>query len=367
MFPNLRTSLKGPLLELEKIFFDRQLDIEYWFHKQWLLNPAPFYTSVDVRNAGFKVAPVDTNLFPAGFNNLHEDSDPLCLPALEYAVLRYCPRAHQVLIIAENHTRNTFYLQSLAKLHNLICKAGFRVRIGSLDPNLKEPRQHIINDKQTLTIFPVIMKDYLYVDEDFVPCAILLNNDLSAGAPGFLKGLEAQHVIPPLELGWHKRTKQGHFKAYSQMVDSFTQMLGIDPWMVLPMSPDEALKMRLDDPDSMHKIEHEADVLLQRISAKYKEHGIRHKPYIMVKASSGTYGMGVIAIRDASEIVQMNRKKRNKMKVGKEGINISEVMLQEGVYSLEKTDSGHIAEPVVYMIDHFVVGGFYRVHKKKGP
>ena len=27
--------------------------------------------SVDLRNSGFKLAPVDTNLFPGGFNNLN--------------------------------------------------------------------------------------------------------------------------------------------------------------------------------------------------------------------------------------------------------------------------------------------------------
>ena len=30
-------------------------------------------------------------------------------------------------------------------------------------------------------------------------------------------------------------------------------------------------------------------------------------------------------------------------------------------------DEASVAEPVVYMIDHFVVGGFYRVHTRRGP
>jgi len=71
--PYLRTAQTGPLNELESHILDKQTDIEQWFRKQWVASPAPFYTSVDLRNAGFKVAPVDTNIFPAGFNNL----DPL--------------------------------------------------------------------------------------------------------------------------------------------------------------------------------------------------------------------------------------------------------------------------------------------------
>ena len=364
--PNLQTSLKGPLLELEKIFFNRQLDIEYWLHRHWLLNPAPFYTSVDIRNAGFKVAPVDTNLFPAGFNNLHVDSEPLCLPALEYAILRYCPRAHQVLIIAENHTRNAFYLESLFRLYTLIAQAGFRVRIGSIDPEVKEPRVIDLEGGKSITIFPVIREDYLYVDNDFVPCAIVLNNDLSSGAPNLLKGLDGQHVIPPFELGWHKRTKQGHYKAYQEITESFSSMLGIDPWLVTPMSPDEGVKIDLDSAETTQQLEHEVDVLLQKIQSKYTQYGISKKPYVMMKATSGTYGMGVVAIRSASEVKQLNRKKRNKMKVGKEGVSINEVLLQEGVYSVETVGDGNVSEPVVYMIDHFVVGGFYRIHKNKG-
>jgi glutamate--cysteine ligase len=45
---------------------------------------------------------------------------------------------------------------------------------------------------------------------------------------------------------------------------------------------------------------------------------------------------------------------------------VNQVILQEGVYTFETTDTQAVAEPVVYMIGHHVVGGFYRVHKEKG-
>ena len=68
LVPNLETALNGPLLLLEKLFLENQVAIEHWFRNQWLVTPPPFYGSVDLRNAGTKLAPVDTNLFPAGFN-----------------------------------------------------------------------------------------------------------------------------------------------------------------------------------------------------------------------------------------------------------------------------------------------------------
>jgi glutamate--cysteine ligase len=70
-------------------------------------------------------------------------------------------------------------------------------------------------------------------------------------------------------------------------------------------------------------------------------------------------------VRDASDVVGLNRKQRNKMSVVKEGLEVSSVIIQEGVPTFESINDA-IAEPVVYMIDRFVVGGFYRVHTSRG-
>ena len=108
MVPHLKTSLTGQLLLLEKYFLDNQATIEAWFRMQFQQNPPPFYSSVDIRNSGFKLAPVDTNLFPAGFNNLNPKFLPLCVHAIQNSISRVCLSACKVLIIPENHTRNEF-------------------------------------------------------------------------------------------------------------------------------------------------------------------------------------------------------------------------------------------------------------------
>ena len=130
--PNLTTVLTGPLREIEQTLLDQQSSIETWFRKQWRKTPAPFYASVDLRNAGFKLAPVDTNLFPAGFNNLNVAFMPLCIQATQSALEHICPDANQVLIIPENHTRNTAYFESLAMLQEILIKAGYATKIGSI-------------------------------------------------------------------------------------------------------------------------------------------------------------------------------------------------------------------------------------------
>jgi glutamate--cysteine ligase len=73
-------------------------------------------------------------------------------------------------------------------------------------------------------------------------------------------------------------------------------------------------------------------------------------------------------VRSVDEVRQLSRKQRTKMARIKEGQSVSEVIIQEGVYSFETwAQTNAVAEPVVYMIGHHVVGGFYRVHTDRGP
>jgi glutamate--cysteine ligase len=70
-------------------------------------------------------------------------------------------------------------------------------------------------------------------------------------------------------------------------------------------------------------------------------------------------------VKSPDDVRNLNRKTRNKMAVIKEGQPVHEVIIQEGVYTFESVE-GAVAEPVVYMVDQFVVGGFYRVHTGRG-
>ena len=54
--------------------------------------------------------------------------------------------------------------------------------------------------------------------EGFDPCVVLLNNDLSAGIPAVLRGLDpGQILVPPLQAGWAVRRKSNHFAAYDEV------------------------------------------------------------------------------------------------------------------------------------------------------
>lgn len=199
MVPHLTTALTGPLLDLERCFLDNETTVERWLRTQWLDHTPPFYASVDLRNAGYKLAPVDTNLFPGGFNNLNTDFLPLCVQAAMAAVEKICPEARNLLLIPENHTRNQFYLMNVARLANILQHAGLNVRIGSLLPEITAPTSLDLPDGQRLVLEPLkrLGSDGRRLGlEGFDPCAVLLNNDLSAGVPEIFLNLEEQFVIP---------------------------------------------------------------------------------------------------------------------------------------------------------------------------
>ncbi len=363
--PHLTTALTGPLHKIEQHLLDQQPSIETWFRNQWRKTPAPFYASVDLRNAGFKLAPVDTNLFPAGFNNLNPAFMPLCIQAAQSALEGICPDANQVLIIPESHTRNNTYFESLSMLQEILTKAGYLTKIGSLNPEIESVQTQQLPSGQQLTLYPLIRNGNRIGVSGFDPCVVLLNNDLSNGTPEILDNIE-QTIIPPMRSGWAHRLKSGHFGHYQQVAEQFAEQIDIDPWLINPLftTCGEINFMKREGEDC---IAHNVGSLLAAIQAKYDEYGIKEAPFIIVKADAGTYGMGIMTIHSVEQARELNRKQRTKMSKTKGGQSVSKVILQEGVYTFESWgDDQAVAEPVVYMLDHFVVGGFYRVHTERG-
>ena len=364
MVPHLITALTGPINELEQRMLESLPAIERWFRLEWMEHTPPFYTSVDLRNAGFKLAPVDTNLYPGGFNNLTPEMLPLAVQAAMAAIEKICPEAKNLLLIPERHTRNTFYLMNVARLMQIFHQAGLNVRLGTLDETVKAPTQLALPDGGELTLEPLLRTRGRLGLKDFDPCTILLNNDLSAGIPKVLENLHEQYVLPPLHAGWVVRRKTNHFQAYEEVAKKFAKLLGMDPWLINPLFA-RCGEVNFSDGSGAECLMGHTEALLGKIKRKYKEYGIQEKPFIIVKADAGTYGMGIMTVRDPKDLAELNRKARNKMSVIKDGQDVSEVILQEGVPTYERMNDA-VAEPVVYMIDRYVVGGFYRVHAERG-
>jgi glutamate--cysteine ligase len=364
--PNFTMAHRSPTLAFESLLLSRSELIEAWFRKQFHRTPAPIYCSVDLRNAGYKLAPVDTNLFPAGFNNLNPAFEPLAVTALQAALEKIMPSACNIVLVPENHTRNLHYLEAVVRLRDLILKAGYSVRIGSISPQLTEPQTIALPSGKELQLQRLQRDGAEVFVTGFKPCMVLLHNDLSGGRPDILEGL-SQPVVPHPKLGWSNRLKTQHFGHYQEVAEDFAELIGTDSWFFNPLFRNCG-EINFAKREGEECLATNVDLLLGEIRAKYAQYGVTDKPFVIVKADAGTYGMGIMSVSSGEEIRNLNRDARKKMASAKEGKEVTGAIIQEGVYTFEHwQDAGHempemTAEPVVYMIDRFVVGGFYRVH-----
>ena len=91
----------------------------------------PVYTSLDVRDAGWKICVVDVNLFPAGFNILSEaDRERGANQMREFFAARLPgPGPFRITVVPEAHTNNAGYLENLAGIIGLLKRADCDVKL----------------------------------------------------------------------------------------------------------------------------------------------------------------------------------------------------------------------------------------------
>ena len=351
--------ISAPLKALERRIVNSFADIESWLRESFLKTPAAFYCSTDLRNNGHKIASIDANVFPGGFNNLPSAVHPLAAAALRRQTEILCPGSKSVLLIPENHTRNLGYLQNIAILRHLFESAGIAVQLGRLDGVAASLKTE---DGRALEMLPVEREGGRLRCGDMMPCAVVLNNDLSAGLPPMLQNLDIP-TMPAAALGWATRRKSAHFHQYRRTAEELAALLGEDAWL---LCADFSVCDNVDfhRREGMECLAAAVDETLAQIGEKYRMHDVADEPFVVLKADSGTYGMGVLPVRRAEEVFSLNRKQRNKMATGKDGATVSSVMIQEGINTIDDA-GGAPAEPVAYMIGDAVVGGFYRVNKMR--
>ena len=363
MVPHLITALTSPINELEARILESLPAIERWFRLEWMEHTPPFYTSVDVRNAGFKLAPVDTSLFPAGFNNLTPEMLPLAVQAAMAAIEKICPEAKNLLLIPEQQNRSSFYLMNVQRLMRIFTQAGLNVRLGSLDADIVGPTTLALPDGAELVLEPVKRTRGRLGLKGFDPCTILLNTDLAAGTPKSLQHLHEQYLLPPLHAVAAVRRKSHHFKSYEEVAKNFAKLLGMDPWLINPMFG-QCGQIDIHHSAGLDCVRGHVDALLSKIRRKHKEYGINDRPFVVIKADQGR-GKGIMTVRDVKELSDQALSSRCQADASAGVAGLADVIVQEGVPTFERVNEA-VAEPVVYMIDRYVVGGFYRVHAERG-
>ncbi len=346
---------------LDGLLQAKRPQIEDWLHARREAVPPPLYSSVDLRHSGYKLAPVDTNLFPAGFNNISAAARTRSVNNLRDRLDAMKTPTERVLIVPENHTRNLGYLENLAVLCDIVALTGRDVRIGTLASEENLTLQTL--SERSITEHALMQKDGRLVTRDgFDPQFILLNNDCTSGFPEALRGI-AQPVQPSPELGWYRRRKSEHARVYDKLAEDFGREFGIDPWLITATSHRCGI-VDFKESKGIECVALGVERVLHLTRVKYSEHNITQTPYVFIKADSGTYGMGIMTVQGGEELMELNKKIRNKMNVIKEGTQNTEVIVQEGIPTIDRVE-GAVAEPMLYLVDGVPVGGAYRINTER--
>lgn len=357
-----RTSI---IIELEALINEKGQAINDWFAARYKNYRPPFYGSVDLRHSCSKIVPVDTNLFPAGFNHLSERGKQRARISFKRRLSNEFPDAKRIMLLAESHTRNAGYLENLYVLAGLLADAGVEVKVGRL------PSDEVASgtiELETLTgqmlTQSVIQRDgeLLVLAEGWKADVIVMNNDLSGGLPEILQAV-AQPVVPTLQAGWHRRRKSRHFDLYNQVAKQFAADFALDDWKIRTLSH-QCGQLDFKDRKGMDTIAQAIEKMLAAIAEKYAQYEISTKPYVYIKADAGTYGMGIMSVDSPDDVLGMNKKLRNKMQVVKDGAINAQVLIQEGVPTMDRVGDAP-AEPMMYAVDGQTVGGAFRVNPER--
>ncbi len=340
---------------------EKSADIRDWEASHLERIFVPFYSSADLRVSSEKVAVVDTNIFPAGFNNLSDNFRSRLGSLVKSGISEKYPGAEKLLIIPEIHTRNLHYWENIDTLRNVLVKRGFQVKIGFVDDKIERERLSVqAAGGGRLDLHKTHRAGARVAVGDFIPDAVLLNNDFSDDCPSILRDV-AQPILPPVEIGWHSRRKDVHFEFYNSLATEAAAVCGIDPRTVL-VETRLVEDVNFDEAADRERVARAADSMIEAI----KNGGAGKDPFIFVKSNNGTYGMAVISVSNGDAVRNMNLENRKKMRAGKSKKPVKNIVLQEGIPTVLQTEDGQPAEPVLYMVESEVAGAFYRTNSKKG-
>lgn len=347
---------------LAKKFEEKREEIRQFFASKFAQTPALFYNSVDLRHNEVKIAPVDTNCFPAGFNNLSADSKKFAKEIAEEFFKKNFPSAKKVLLIPENHTRNLRYFENVKNLEEILSE-GREVRVVTMIPEIVKITKFDLEDGRQITLYP-LKKDteFLTTIDGFTGDVAILNNDLTDGIPQIFTNTKTP-ISPSPEIGWHSRTKSAHFTIYNELAEELAKLLDIDPWLISSMHS-FCENVDFKGQKGMECLSKAVDELIENLRKKYQEYGIKGEPYCYIKADSGTYGIAVWPVFSGKDVLNINKKERNKMSMLKGSVENHKVMIQEGITTSDKIND-KIAEPMIYLINGRVVGNLFRVNESR--
>ena len=337
---------------LHKNIIEHKDSLTRWFDQKKNGIFFPFYSSFDIRDSGYKIAPVDANIFPAGFNNICEiDRSNTPSIAKKYLLENY-NSLNKIILLTEEHTKNMYYWDNITALKKIldstakeviVCVPGKKIKTTCEVENSIEEKIKIHILKDQLKGVDLIVSNNDFSTHYDIPSDILIN-------PSYL-------------MGWKNRRKDTFFAEYNKLATEMARIIGVDPWYLTietqifePFDP--------ENPELMKNLKDRLELFLGKLKDSYKKHN--ETPFAFLKNISGTYGLGVTSVDSPDEVSHWNYKVRKKMKASKSGEKFNQLLLQEGIPTSINYQQHGSSEPVIYMIGANLIGGFLRTHKNKG-
>lgn len=328
------------MLKIRNLFVENKGKVIDWikYQEEKVESSArTLYFSVDVRESKYKLAPVDINLFPSGFNNLKDR-----LELLTKLFKKEIGEGKKIGLVVENFTRNEKYLDNVRVLKEAL-KAEQLLTIDSGKVVSWDAKEAI--KLQGLDL-------------------IILNNDLTGGCPEEL--LEVwDKVVPSPEFGWYRRKKNDHLELYNNLVADLVRdlQLDLDPWLLSTLV-ERSEKVDFKKKTGLPEVAMKVDTILLKLREKYTQHSIKDKkPYVFIKSNNGTFGMGMMIVYSGDKILNINKKKRHSMALIKQGIKNHDVIIQEGIHTDLEFD-GMSCENILYSIGGSLAGKLIRYNNK---
>lgn len=352
--------LVSAVTELGAELVAKREQIEQWLAAELAKQTVPFYCSVDLRVSDHKIAPVDANLFPGGFNNLAPVDHASAVAAVKAVLADQWPAVNKVALLVEHQTRNPYYAEHLTVLRDLLVAGGAEVRVAFLDGDPARLQGHTNSIDVSLV---ERTGDDLKID-GWQPDLVLLNHDQTGGVPAILEGVSTI-IVPPLEAGWSKRRKSAHFFQYERVAHRFARAFNLDAWL-LQAYFNVCNRVDVSKSIGLGCLSRAVAETIHDIHDNYARVGCTDQPFVALKADAGTYGMGVVMLEDAAAASKLNRRQRQNLSVIKDGASVRDILIQEGVPSSLQINN-LVAEPVIYMVGTAIVGGFWRLNETHGP
>ena len=336
---------------------------------QWLTPRAVFSGSFDLRHSGYKIAPVDANLYPAGWHQICESSRPLAIQRLRAYVEQRSWQGRTAVLLAESFTRNAAYLENLYVLRELLAAVCPRVEVVMNLEALPAAGHGFQTTRGVVTVqrFALGPQGAPRIQgQELGDAVVILATDLSGG-DSFLDRLSVP-LSHPRGLGWDRRRKNTFFELYNPRAAAWAQAQGEDPWSVTVETGTVEIAS-LEDEASLRTLGQAIDAMTERIAEQYRARGVSDVPFVAVKSVAGTFGRGVLMLTSSQELEALPLKVRRNLAAASPQARPGQplpMLVQEGIYTRDLV-RGCPSEPVLYALGGALVGGFYRSHCGKDP